>query len=62
LNPPEKGASTPIYLASSSEVERVNGEYFMECRLARSSPLSYNKDLQKRFWELAETYAGTEYL
>ena len=57
--PPEKGARTPIYLASSPEVEGVSGEYFMECRPARSSSLSYNKDLQERFWELAETYTRT---
>jgi NAD(P)-dependent dehydrogenase (short-subunit alcohol dehydrogenase family) len=53
---PEKGARTPIYLASSPEVEGVSGDYFMECRPAKSSQLSYNKELQKRFWELAETY------
>lgn len=58
-SPPEKGARTPIYLASSPEVEEVSGEYFMDCRPAKSSSLSYNKDLQKRFWELAETYTGT---
>lgn len=57
----EKGARTPIYLASSPEVERVSGEYFVECRPAKSSQLSYNRDLQKRFWELAETYTGTAY-
>jgi NAD(P)-dependent dehydrogenase (short-subunit alcohol dehydrogenase family) len=58
-SPPEKGARTPIYLASSPEVEGVSGDYFMECRPVKSSPLSYNKDLQKRFWELAEMYIGT---
>lgn len=60
-SPPEKGARTPIYLASSPEVERVSGEYFMECRPAKSSPLSYNEGLQERFWELAETYTDTAY-
>lgn len=57
----EKGARTPIYLAGSPDVERVSGQYFMECRPAKSSQLSYNKDLQKRFWELAETYTGMAY-
>jgi NAD(P)-dependent dehydrogenase (short-subunit alcohol dehydrogenase family) len=58
-SPPEKGARTPIYLASSSEVRGVSGEYFVECRPAKSSPLSYNRDLQERFWKLAETFTGT---
>jgi argininosuccinate lyase len=40
-------------------VKGISGEYFMECRPAKSSPLSYNKDLQERFWELAETFTGT---
>lgn len=60
-SPPEKGARTPIYLASSPEVERVSGQYFVDCRPAKSSQLSYNKDLQKQFWELAEKYTGTAY-
>lgn len=58
-SPPEKGARTPIYLASSPEVEGVSGEYFIDCRTARSSPYSYDKDLQERFWKLAETYTNT---
>lgn len=58
---PEKGARTPIYLASSPEVDEVSGKYFMDCKPARSSPLSYSKDLQERFWELAETYTGTSW-
>jgi NAD(P)-dependent dehydrogenase (short-subunit alcohol dehydrogenase family) len=55
-SPPEKGAGTSIYLASSPDVKGIRGEYFVECRPAKSSPLSYNKDLQERFWELAETF------
>ena len=55
---PEKGARTSIYLASSLDVKGISGEYFMECRPAKSSTLSYNKDLQERFWELAETFTG----
>ena len=58
-SPPEKGARNSIYLASSPDVKGISGEYFMECRPAKSSPLSYNKDLQERFWELAETFTGT---
>ena len=58
-SPPEKGARTSIYLASSPDVKGISGEYFVECRPAKSSPLSYNRDLQERFWELAETYTST---
>ncbi len=47
----ERGAETPVYLASSPEVEGVNGEYFVNKRLAKSSPLSYDVRLQERFWE-----------
>jgi NAD(P)-dependent dehydrogenase (short-subunit alcohol dehydrogenase family) len=58
-SPPEKGARTSIYLASSPDVKGISGEYFVECRPAKSSPLSYNRDLQELFWKLAETLTGT---
>jgi NAD(P)-dependent dehydrogenase (short-subunit alcohol dehydrogenase family) len=50
----EKGAKTSIYLASSPEVENVNGKYFVRCKLVKSSDESYDLESQKRLWELSE--------
>jgi NAD(P)-dependent dehydrogenase (short-subunit alcohol dehydrogenase family) len=50
----EQGAETPVYLASSPEVEGVTGKYFVNKRPTMSSPLSYNRELQKDFWNIGE--------
>lgn len=51
----EKGAETPIYLASSPEVEDVSGKYFMDKEPKRSSRASYNEDTARRLWEVSES-------
>ncbi|MBN1234545.1 MAG: hypothetical protein JW999_00670 [Methanotrichaceae archaeon] len=40
---PEKGARTSVYLACSSEVEGIGGQYFEECKAACSSPVSHDQ-------------------
>jgi NAD(P)-dependent dehydrogenase (short-subunit alcohol dehydrogenase family) len=50
----EQGAETPVYLASSPEVEGVTGKYFVNKRPTMSSPLSYNRELQNDFWNISE--------
>jgi len=54
----EEGARTPVYLASSPDVENVNGKYFQDRRIAQSSPLTRDEDLQERFWRLGEKLTG----
>ncbi|MEM2143174.1 MAG: SDR family oxidoreductase [Candidatus Thorarchaeota archaeon] len=51
---PERGARTSVYLASSGDVEGITGRYFQDCREARSSPISYDEDLQRQLWEYTE--------
>ena len=48
---PEKGAETPIFLATSPEVEGVSGKYFSDCKEIQSSISSYDKETQKRLWD-----------
>jgi NAD(P)-dependent dehydrogenase (short-subunit alcohol dehydrogenase family) len=56
--PAEKGAETSIYLASSPEVKDISGKYFVRKQLAESSPLSYDRNLQKRLWAISEVLTG----
>jgi len=49
----DKGADTSIYLASSPEVAGVTGRYFVGRRETRSSPDSYDQELQHRLWEVS---------
>jgi NAD(P)-dependent dehydrogenase (short-subunit alcohol dehydrogenase family) len=48
---PEKGAQTPIYLATSPEVEGVTGKYFVDRKAAPSSKSSYDLELARRLWQ-----------
>ena len=50
----DRGAETPVYLASSPEVEGVAGKFFVDCRPVPSSPLSYDAELASGLWELSE--------
>jgi retinol dehydrogenase-14 len=56
--PPEKGAETSVFLASSPDVEGVSGKYFSKKEESRSSELSYDVDLQQRLWETTERMLG----
>ena len=51
---PARGARTSIYLATSPEVERVNGRYFVNGRATRSSPASYDEESARRLWEASQ--------
>ena len=48
---PEKGAETPIYLASSPEVAGVTGKYFANRKPIRSITESYDEQLAKKLWD-----------
>ncbi len=50
----EQGAETPVFLASSPEVEGVTGKYFVNRQPTLSSPLSYKRELQDSFWKISE--------
>jgi NAD(P)-dependent dehydrogenase (short-subunit alcohol dehydrogenase family) len=51
---PARGADTPVYLASSSEVEGVTGKYFVRRRAERTSDESYDRAVAARLWRVSE--------
>jgi NAD(P)-dependent dehydrogenase (short-subunit alcohol dehydrogenase family) len=51
---PEQGAETPIYVASSPELEGVTGKYFDKREPVPSSPISYDEDVAQRLWKISE--------
>jgi len=48
-----EGAKRLIYLAESNEVNDVTGKYFMNDKVTKSSPISYNRDIMKRLWDIS---------
>lgn len=55
---PEKGAETQIYLASSPQVDGVSGEYFVDCKRARSSGESRDEQIARRLWDVSARMTG----
>jgi NAD(P)-dependent dehydrogenase (short-subunit alcohol dehydrogenase family) len=51
---PEKGADTIVYLASSPEVEKTTGEYFVKRKIAEPSRAARDDAAAKRLWEASE--------
>ena len=58
MGTPQRGAATSIYLASSPEVETVNGRYFARRRQKTSSKASYDEDQAARLWEVSALLVG----
>jgi NAD(P)-dependent dehydrogenase (short-subunit alcohol dehydrogenase family) len=56
--PPEQGAQTSIYLASSPKVNGITGKYFTKSKPVASSPASYDEEAQHRLWQVSEQIAG----
>jgi retinol dehydrogenase 14 len=56
--PPERGAETILYLASSPVVQAVSGKYFEKKREKRSSPRSYDIAAGQRLWQISELLTG----
>lgn len=54
----EKGARTSVYLASSPEVEGVSGRYFVCCKEEPSSPVSRDRRLAQRLWQVSAELTG----
>jgi NAD(P)-dependent dehydrogenase (short-subunit alcohol dehydrogenase family) len=57
--PPEAGARTPVYLATSAEVAGVTGKYFDGMQEARPSRIARDRAVQERLREVLGGIAGT---
>ncbi len=54
----EAGADTLVYLASAPEVAGTTGRYFHERKAVPSSPLSYDRTLAERLWDVCARDTG----
>lgn len=55
---PQKGAETILYLASSSDVAAMSGQYFYKCRPATPSKEAQDDAKAKRLWEETARLVG----
>ena len=56
----EKGADTIVYLASSPEVEKTTGEYFVKRKVTEPSAAARDDAAAKRLWLESEALAGAQ--
>jgi len=50
----EKGAETLVWLATSPDVAKISGAYFVDERPAMPSPAGQDKEAARRLWEVSE--------
>jgi retinol dehydrogenase 14 len=60
MRSPDKGAETPVYLASSDEVAGVTGRYFANRNAKASSNASYDVAAAARLWQVSADYVGLD--
>jgi retinol dehydrogenase 14 len=54
----KKGAQTSVHLATSDKVKKITGEYFVDSAISRSHPLTYDKNIFRKFWKISEELVG----
>ena len=57
---PAKGARTSVYLASSSEVDGVSGEYFVKCKPRTPRRWARDPEAAQRLWQVSEQLVGLD--
>ncbi|HSP17670.1 MAG TPA: SDR family oxidoreductase [Thermoanaerobaculia bacterium] len=55
---PEEGARTPVYVASSPELDGVSGRFFLRLRERRSKPITYDPEVAARLWSVSARLCG----
>jgi len=58
MKTPERGAATPVYLASSAEVGGVTGRYFANGKPKRSVERSYDAHAAAHLWSVSSKLVG----
>ena len=50
----DKGAETSVYLCSSNDVEGITGEYFYNCKIAKTTKWARSEGDADRLWNLSK--------
>lgn len=61
LRSSEKGAETPLWLATAPEVAGRTGQYFTDQKPIKAQVLAYNEAAQERLWQLSNELTGSQF-
>jgi retinol dehydrogenase 12 len=56
--PVERGAETPVYLASSPDLDGISGKYFSDCRERQPDAAAQDDNTAARLWKESERLIG----
>ena len=51
---PEGAARTPVYVASSPDLDGVSGRFFRQCRETHTKQITYDKGVAVRLWNMSQ--------
>ena len=54
----DRGAATPVYLATSPEVAGVSGRYFVNCKDTAPADAAFDAELAAELWQLSASLTG----
>ncbi|MGB2991225.1 MAG: SDR family oxidoreductase [Paenisporosarcina sp.] len=49
----EKGAKTPVYLATSEDVKGINGQFFVNCKQEKTTEAANDSIAAKQLWDIS---------
>ena len=58
MRSPDKGAETPVYLASSPDADGLTGKYFANREVKKSNESSYDTAITARLWKVSAGLVG----
>ena len=58
LKTPAQGARTPIYLASSPDMDGVTGQFFANRKPRTANKVAYDTDMAARLWQVSADLVG----
>ncbi|MDX1637293.1 MAG: SDR family oxidoreductase [Balneolaceae bacterium] len=60
MKSPDSGAETPVYLATSEEVEEVTGKYFKNKKQVTPAPITRRDEITEQLWKISSEFTGLD--
>jgi len=58
---PDDGAKTSVYLCSSQDIKGITGEYFYNCKIAKTTKWAQSKVDADKLWDLSKDLTGVSW-
>jgi NAD(P)-dependent dehydrogenase (short-subunit alcohol dehydrogenase family) len=49
----EKGAETPVYLATAPKLDKLSGQYFIKKKVTKAAPVANDAEARNRLWDIS---------